>query len=141
MTAYPKPVKRARRPSTMPRKLVQLVIERDHGLCLLDGPNCSKVATQADHRSNRGAGGAAVLNHPSVLVGACTACNAFWKENTTGSARAELKRRRLIVPPGSTHRATLARNIATPVCLPDGRWFLLREDGGRDETTEPREEP
>lgn len=139
MTAYPKPGKRARRPSTMPQKLVQLIIERDHGSCVLNLAGCTRIASLADHRSNRGAGGAAILNHPSVLVASCGLCNNG-KEDAHGEQRQKLVRRGLRVIPDSTHQKTLARAKTTPVQYPDGRWFYLREDGGRDETTEPREE-
>lgn len=138
MTAYPKPVKRARRPSTMPRKLVQLVLERDKHVCVINLPGCDGTASLADHRSNRGVGGAAILNHPSVLVAGCWPCNGA-KEDAHGEQRERLVERGVRVPPDSTHAKTLARNIAAPVCLPDGRWFLLREDGTREEVAAPKE--
>lgn len=123
----------------MPRKLVQLVIDRDGGRCVHAGPSCTGAATVADHRVNRAMGGAAVLNCPSNLVASCVLCNNG-KEDAHGEHRQELVRRGIRVIPDSTHTKSLARARSTPVCYPDGRWFYLRADGGRDETTEPREE-
>ena len=125
--------------TAIPRRLVAQVINRDAGRCVINGPHCLTVGAIAHHRANRGAGGSKVLNHPRNLTAACGLCNSH-VEDAHGSARSDLIRRGIRVIPGATHSKTLARSVATPVQYPDGTWWLLRVDGGRDETTEPREE-
>ncbi len=123
----------------MPRKLVQQVIDRDGGACVHNGRTCTGIATVADHRANRGVGGAAVLNCASNLVASCVLCNNG-KEDAHGEHRQELVRRGIRVIPDSTHAKTLIRAQSTPVQYPDGRWWLLTPDGSREPTEGPREE-
>ncbi|WP_130453119.1 HNH endonuclease [Leucobacter luti] len=109
------------------------VILRDGGLCVLAFDQiCQKVATDADHRANRGHGGAksGVLDQPSNLIAACRVCNGF-KES--GADRAELEARGVRVRGDSTHQKTAERALSTPVRYPGGRWFYLNDDGTRVE--------
>lgn len=109
------------------------VISRDGGLCVLAFDRiCQKVATDADHRANRGHGGAksGVLDQPSNLIAACRVCNGF-KES--GADRAELEAWGVRVRGDSTHLKTAQRALITPVRYPDGRLFYLDDLGGRVE--------
>lgn len=113
----------------LPKKLVALVLERDGGFCLLAFDGCVGVATVADHRANRGAGGAGrVLDCPSNLVAACWFCNG-WKES--GADRADLVKRGLRVNGGRTHTHTAEKAREIPVTYPDGITYLLDDYGGR----------
>jgi hypothetical protein len=101
------------------------VIDRDGGFCLLTLPNCLGEAQTADHRANRGQGGAgSVLDGGENLIAACSICNND-KENATGIVRLDLIERGLRVVSDSTHRKTLARVQATPVQALDGEWWML----------------
>lgn len=119
----------------IPQKTVALVIQRDGGLCVLSIPDdCLGMATCADHRANRGQGGAKhrVLDQPSNLVAACGVCNGL-KEDAEGALRADLERRGVRLRQDSTHRKTALRALVTPVVYPDGRAFWLLDDGTREE--------
>lgn len=119
----------------IPKKIVAAVLERDRGLCVLRiSPACLGEASVADHRANRGHGGAksGVLDRLSNLVGACGFCNGA-KENAEGAARDELVRRGLRLLTDSTHAKTALRALVTPVEYPDGRLFYLLDDGGLEE--------
>ena len=104
---------------SIPRKLVQQVLTRDGGFCLLALPGCLGEATVADHRANRGAGGSKVLNDPRALIAACGPCNGA-KEDSTGQLRLNLAERGLIVPKAATNQQTLTRCAHTPVERLDG---------------------
>lgn len=119
--------------TAIPRPMKDLVLARDGDRCMIAGPACTGRATCADHRANRGSGGSRVLNNPAALIAACVACNCFWKENTSGWEREELVRRGIRVTPHATHEKTLQRCIETPVQDHVGRWWLLAEDGTREE--------
>jgi len=100
------------------------VIERDGGFCLLALQNCLGEAQTADHRANRGQGGAGgVLDDGVNLIAACSVCNAD-KERATGVVLMDLIERGLRVKPGATHRHTLARVLLTPVQTLDGSWWM-----------------
>ena len=116
----------------IPKKTVALVLERDGGLCILRiSPDCLGYASCADHRANRGSGGAGqALNQPSMLVAACGICNGA---KADGVARDELLRRGVSLLPDSTHRKTALRALVTPVEYPSGRTFYLLDDGTREE--------
>lgn len=115
------------------KKKLAVVLNRDGGLCVLQvSPHCDGVATVADHRANRGQGGARSLDEFSNLVAACGLCNGL-KEDLEGEDRAEIVRRGLRLVPDSTHVKTALRAIVTPVEYPDGRLFYLLDDGGREE--------
>lgn len=118
--------------SAIPKKTVALVLERDGGFCLLRiGDTCLVSASVADHRANRGSGGAGQrLNKPSNLVAACAVCNGL-KEDAHGDVLDGLVRRGLRVRSDSTHGKTALRALMTPVVYPDGRTFFLDDDGGR----------
>lgn len=101
------------------------VIDRDGGFCLLMLRNCTGEAQTADHRANRGQGGAGdVLDGGENLIAACSICNGD-KETVTGIVRLDLIERGLRVIPDSTHRKTLARVQNTPVQGIDGEWWML----------------
>lgn len=117
----------------IPKKTVAVVLERDHGLCALRiSEHCMGVAQVADHRANRGNGGAksGVLDQPSNLIAACSLCNGF-KE--AGADRSGLEARGVRVRGDSTHQKTAERARITPVRYPDGRLFYLHDDGSRSE--------
>lgn len=100
------------------------VIARDGGFCLLALQNCIGEAQTADHRANRGQGGAgAVLDHGANLIAACSICNGD-KERATGVVLLDLIERGLRVKPGATHRHTLERVHLTPVQVLDGSWWM-----------------
>lgn len=118
--------------SRIPPKTVALVIARDGGLCVLRiSPDCLGVASCADHRANRGSGGAGQrLNQPSMLVAACGICNGA---KADGQKREELEARGVSLRPDSTHAKTALRALVTPVTYLDGRTFYLLDDGTREE--------
>lgn len=122
----------------LPKSTVALVIHRDGGLCMLRiSPDCLGVATCADHRANRGHGGAKhrVLDQASNLLGACGPCNGY-KE--TNADRAELLRRGVRVDGGRTHAHTAEKARDTPVLYPDGKRYLLDDAGGlREDVPQP----
>lgn len=115
------------------KKTVAAVIRRDGGLCVLAFDRiCQTLATDADHRANRGHGGAksGVLDQPSNLIAACRICNGF-KES--GADREAMLERGVRVQGDSTHQKTARRALSTPVRYPDGRLFYLDDLGGRVE--------
>ena len=101
------------------------VLLRDRGLCVLQiSPHCSRIATDADHRANRGHGGAksGILDQPSNLIGACRICNSYKESNAD---RAALVARGVRVEGGRTHAHTADKARDTPVEYPNGeRWWL-----------------
>ncbi|MDR7113910.1 hypothetical protein J2X03_003812 [Microbacterium trichothecenolyticum] len=108
------------------------IIARDGGICMLALPGCLGYAQTADHRANRGQGGAGdVLDHGGNLIAACSLCNNA-KENATGPARAALIARGITIRPDSTHRKTLLRALDTDVVAPDGRRFRLIDHDTRE---------
>lgn len=56
------------------------VLKRDKRHCQIQGPNCTGVATEADHILNRKRGGKDTLNNGQAV---CTTCHA---EKTKGEA-------------------------------------------------------
>ena len=119
---------------TVPVARKRRIITRDEMRCMLAIPGvCTYWAETADHRANRGQGGAGdVLDEGTNLVGACNRCN-FAKEDSRGEVRKSLIERGLIVLPHATHQKTRLRAIATPVTAPDGRRFRLIDDDRREE--------
>ena len=100
------------------------VIDRDGGFCLLMLAGCLGEAQTADHRANRGQGGAGdILDGGENLIAACSICNGN-KENATGIVRLDLIERGLRVLPGATHRKTLDRVRITPVQGIEGEWWM-----------------
>src|SRR5690606_37533551 len=114
------------------KKKVAAVLERDGGLCVLRLQGCTTVAEVADHRANRGHGGARSLDGFSNLIAACSRCNGL-KETVHGDLRAILEARGVRVPGASTHANTAARAREKTVIYPDGREYLLDDEGGRHE--------
>lgn len=120
----------------VPHRIVKLVLERDGFECMIAGPRCLGVATEPDHRANRGMGGSTVLDKPHCLIAACGICNGD-KTAATGAWRAELVERGVIVEKAATNRETALRCMYTPVVDRRGRlWFLL-PSGTRVESTDP----
>lgn len=116
--------------SAIPKATVALVIKRDGGVCMLRlTPFCLGAATVADHRANRGHGGAKhrVLDQPSNLIAACGVCNGFKESNAD---RAELIARGVRVEGGRTHQHTAEKARETPVYY-DGDPFWLDDEGGK----------
>lgn len=118
----------------LPKRLVAAVLDRDQHRCVLALDDCQGEANLADHRANRGHGGArtGVLDRMSNLVAACGLCNGA-KEDATGVVRLSLEARGLRLMTDSTHRKTALRALVTPVVYPDGREFYLLDDGTREE--------
>lgn len=120
--------------SAIPKKTVALVIQRDGGFCMLRiSPECLGDASVADHRANRGHGGAKnrVLDQPSNLIAACGICNGM-KEDAGKGMRAELERRGVRLKSDSLHAKTALRALVTPVEYPDGKFYLLDNEGGKE---------
>lgn len=110
---------------SLPWKLVEQIIDRDGGFCLLALPGCLGEANVAHHRANRGMGGSPVLDHPANLCAACGSCNGA-AEDAPAMVRFDLIERGLRVEKAATNDATLRRAIATPVESLDGeRWYLI----------------
>lgn len=117
---------------TIPKPVVRVVLARDGGRCVLRLPGCLGVATVADHRANRGAGGSKVLNDPACLVAACELCNGA-KEDAHGPYLARLREYGLRVLKAATNAATVTRCRDTPVTYPDGTVWKLNSDGSREQ--------
>ena len=116
----------------IPRRVVEVVLARDHGQCVIAGPGCLGAASVADHRANRGMGGAKALDVPVNLIAACGLCNGA-KENAKGTDLEVLRNRGVRVLRAATVAATLDRCAISPVMYPDGSWWLLDHAGGREE--------
>lgn len=116
--------------SRIPPKTVALVIERDGGFCMLRFEVCTGAATVADHRANRGSGGAKhhVLDQPSNLIAACRLCNGYKESNAD---RAVMIARGVRVESGRTHQHTAEKAREIPVTYPDGKTYLLDDAGGK----------
>ena len=117
--------------SALPKKTVASVIERDGGICVLRiSPDCTGVGSCADHRANRGHGGAKhrVLDQTSNLIAACGFCNGFKESNADREA---LILRGVRVESGRTHRHTADKARMIPVEYPNGDRWLLDDEGGR----------
>lgn len=113
------------------RRLRDRVLARDGGICVINLDVCTTVAEVADHRANRGAGGAKSLDGMSNLIAACSFCNGM-KEMVHGEIRDLLVARGVRVESHSTHRKTAQRARETPVYYPDGKRYLLDDDGGKE---------
>ncbi|QOC26068.1 hypothetical protein IC744_06860 [Microbacterium hominis] len=120
----------------LPRKLFEQIKERDGHFCLLALSNCLGEGGVLDHRANRGMGGSKILNHPALLVLACSRCNGD-KADGTAMVLMELESRGLYIRPDSTHEKTLQRAVQTPVEGLDGRWWMLISATERVEVPAP----
>lgn len=139
MIGHPKPARRPKRDPNPPRSVKELVYERDGNRCVINGPDCTGVATCTDHRAERGHGGSRALNTAACLVAACHLCNGF-KEDATGYQRDALRRRGISVQKDSTNEKTAARCRETTVLYPDGVRYRLTDDGARTPVADTREE-
>ena len=108
---------------SIPRKVVAAVLARDNHRCVIAGPHCTGVATLADHRANRGAGGSKVLDIPENLIAACALDNSH-KEDADGPYRAQLVARGIRVQKRATNAQTAERCVNIPVQYADG-WYRL----------------
>lgn len=120
--------------TSIPRRVVARVLERDGWRCVIAGPECTGVASVADHRAGRGMGGNPRLNVVEALTAACVLCNG-WKEDATGFQRLRLMRRGVLVERATLTSHTLVRLQETPVRYPDGGDYLLTRDGHRKQVT------
>lgn len=118
-----------------PRVVKDAVIERDGGFCLLALNRCEGEATTTDHRANRQAGGSRLLNHPGVLVAACSPCNGD-KADAHAIVLFDLELRGLYVRPAATHAKTLDRVLSTPVQDLAGDWWMLLSSKDRRPASE-----
>lgn len=117
--------------SVIPAKKKAIVLLRDGGLCVLRLTGCLVEATVADHRANRGQGGAGKrLDELSNLIAACVLCNGR-KEDADKELRETLIARGVRVESHSTHAKTALRALEKPVYYPDGTVWLLDDAGGR----------
>ena len=116
----------------IPRRVFEAVKERDGGFCLLALPGCLGEGGVADHRANRGMGGAKVLDHGAALILACAICNGR-KADAHALTLFDLEERGLWVRPAATHTKTLARVLQTPVTDLEGRRWLLIDEHTRQE--------
>ncbi len=115
------------------KKQREKVFDRDGGLCIVRGPSCFGHGQVLHHRANRGMGGAGkTLDRLSNALLSCSPCNG-WIEDSTDELREILIVRGVRVIPASTHAATAARARETSVVYPDGRVFMLLDDGTREE--------
>lgn len=120
---------------SIPRATKKLVLERDNGLCVIDGPFCFGSASVVDHRANRGMGGSSMLDSPENLIAACPQCNGL-KEDATGVYLEMLIRRGVrLLKRGQPALQVLERARAMPVEYPGGQWWSLDEFGSRKPAT------
>lgn len=112
--------------TAIPRKLTTLVLKRDLFLCMLRLDGCTKLATVADHRANRGSGGSKVLNQPHCLVAACVSCNGV-KETVHGATLDALIAKGVRVLKAATNEQTAQRCLLVPVTYPEGDYQLTAE--------------
>src|SRR5690606_30765889 len=112
----------------IPPKTRNLVLERDHHLCILNGPHCLRTATTCDHRMGRGMGGNPHLNVPEDLVGACVVCND--EKETVAEVARKLAGRGLKVRRTQSAARDLRVLRDVPVLFADG-WHQLTPDGDR----------
>lgn len=113
------------------KKTRDLVLSRDGGLCMVQGPSCLRVAQVVHHRANRGAGGSKALDLPSNLLASCSLCNG-WIEDCSGAEREELIRRGVRVLQAATNEQTAERARLTIFVDPDGVVYMLDDAGGKE---------
>lgn len=117
----------------IPKKVRDLVLERDDWSCVIGLPRCEKRAQYCDHRANRGMGGSKALDVPSNLIAVCWSCNTA-KEDSTGAVRRELVIRGIRLRNAGWPADTIELAERTPVGYPDGSWWLLDRAGGKTPT-------
>lgn len=115
----------------IPKRLVQRVLERDGGMCVLSSRFCLGEATVADHRVNRGMGGLKGLDRVELLVSACSVCNGL-KESDPEFA-AVCRERGLKISPSQSSAQDARIAALTPVEYPDGVLYWLTADGRKVE--------
>lgn len=114
------------------KKVTDAVILRDGGECVIRLNGCLVIADVADHRRNRGQGGARSLDGMSNLIAACGLCNGA-KEDSHGETRDFLIARGVIIESGRTHAHEAQKARETPVWYPNGERWYLHDDGSRSE--------
>jgi len=109
-----------RKPSGFDQQTKARVLDRDGWACALCGATRLLVV---HHRRNRGAGGSSDPDTSSVRNGLtlCAGCNMDLEHDPTAAALARQAGVKL------RH----GQPLTTPVRYPDGRLWLLREDGTR----------
>lgn len=110
---------------------INKVLDRDHHVCVIQGPFCTVHATVADHRANRGQGGSTILDDPANLIAACELCNG-WKEDASGEDRTRLLLRGIRLPKRATNHETVVLARVIPVTFPDGSTWLLSSDDTKE---------
>lgn len=115
-------------------KTRELVLARDAHTCQWCGRHCYPGDYSLQHRRARGMGGSknplarSAGNAVTMCGSGTTGCHGYAEQHRTESAS----------------RGFTVAQWQNPHDIPirdfNGTWWLLREDGGRDETTEPREE-
>ena len=122
---------RAPRRATGPQRAVKdLVWERDRGVCVACGkPERYGDGLTVHHRRNRGKGGstAADTNLPGNLLLVHASLNVRFEAESSPSWREAGWK--------VSHGVTLPADV--PVLYPDGRWWLLDNEGGRTMTGAP----
>lgn len=113
----------------IPKRIVALVLNRDGHRCVINAPGCVIVASCADHRVGRGAGGNKLLNLPEVLVAACRPCNSAKEDDADVAADCEA--RGIKIRRSQSSRKDIARCLKTAVVYPSGVRYLLLADGTR----------
>ena len=115
-----------RRPTGPSRAIVETIVERDEGVCVVCGrPGTEWAPLVAHHRINRGFGGSKAprTNLPSNLLIVCPLCNG-WMEDAKGADR----QRALDNGWKLLHGMDPAQ---VPVTYPDGSRWLLDDEGER----------
>lgn len=124
--------KATRAVETAARKIVWV---RDGHTCQLCGRSLVDTPHSTHHRINRGTGGSALLERPSILIRACgtgtTLCHGWITEHP-----AEAKRLGWILPKNNPDIDPPSEPISTI-----HGWVLLDDNGGRTSVPSPLEVP
>lgn len=113
----------------------KIVWARDGHYCQMCGRSIVNVSSNTHHRINRGAGGSALLERPSLLIRACgtgtTLCHGWITENPTEAKRLgwQLPKNNPDIDP-----------TQEPILTIHG-WVLLDDEGGRTSVPSPLEVP
>ena len=129
MSGPPAPRKAPRGRDTGPDAATRALLEaRDGGVCVVCGqPGSDWDPLTTHHRKNRGAGGSKNpgINRPTNLLRVHASINQAFEDSNPNYYANGWKLRDVRDAP------------TTPVLYPDGRWFLLDEQGNRTETDPP----
>lgn len=107
----------------IPRKVVNAVLARDEGRCVLRSFGCLGEASVADHRVGRGMGGNPRLNVAVNLLAACAICNGL--KESDAQFRRECTRLGIHIDRSQSTALDLERAARIPVRYPDGTWWIL----------------